>query len=130
MIDALRVIRELLGSWGPNGALQLLKLLHFALSFGELALLTIGRRQTEVRLRSERGRFFQLDDPKPCFLGGRSIALERSGFAQRVESFRHVRPQRIGPLELPTRFARFALLQQGGTEAVKSFGASGLQLCF
>src|ERR1700730_11221447 len=73
---------------GPT--LQPAEFLRFRFRGLRIPQLSIKSGEAEVCLRSQRAFLFDLNHSLPGFLRNRGLPGERSGFAERVEGFRHV----------------------------------------
>ncbi len=113
-----------------GGALQLAKCFHFAVGLRGLALFAIYAGQAEMGLRGKRSVLFEGQHMFPGFLCESFVSIEKSGFAEKIQGFGHVRFQLVRADQRLARFVKFSELQQGFAEAVKRFGASGLNLRF
>src|SRR5580698_6201744 len=94
-----------------RSSLQLLEFLHFMLCGGCLSLFSVQTRQPEMRLRRERTVFFDGKKLGPFLLSYSSVALDRSGFAQGIQSLWHIGHQLVGAHEFRSRLMHFTLFQ-------------------
>src|SRR5260370_41363245 len=93
---------------------------------GRLPLLPIETCQPEVRLRRQRTFLLYGEELGPFSFGGGGIALQRSGFPQRVERLRHVWHQLVGAHKFCPRLMDSALFQQRCAKTENGLSISGL----